>query len=84
MLMDNEHLQSVYKCSDFALVVTLSLWLPIEGIDRTDPRRAYFLFQQTQALLDLVSAYHHREVRVDPLAFYQASKNIKARLYESY
>lgn len=71
-----------YRCSDFPLIVTLSLWFPIEGIDRTDSKRTCFLFPQSEELTNVVAAYSRLELKVSPLAFYQASKNIKTRLYD--
>ena len=72
----------LYRVSDFPLVVTLSLWLPIEAIDRTDSSRTCFLFQNSEHLTSLVAAYNRGELRVDPRAFYYASRDVKARLYE--
>ena len=71
-----------YRCSDFPLIVSLSIWLPIIAIDRTDPRRVYFLFLRSNELDSLVANYNRRELRVEPQAFYHATKNVKARLYE--
>lgn len=81
MRMQTTDLENQYRVSDFPLIVTLSLWLPIEGVDRTDPNRTYFLFQYSEELASLIAEYNRGELRVEPRSFYYASRDAKARLY---
>jgi hypothetical protein len=73
---------SIFQTSDFPLVVTLSVWFPIESVDRTDYQRASFAFCRNKKLDELVAAFYSRELNVEPQAFYQAMKTVKSRLYD--
>lgn len=71
-----------YRSSDLALATLLSLYYPIEAIDRTDPSgKSYFLFKRDEGLDQLVEQYWRRELRVEPQTYFNQLKLIKARLY---
>lgn len=85
MIMRQENLKvnDHYATSDLALATAISLFYPIEVIDRTtNPRRAQFLFKRDEQLDKLIEAYWRGELKVNPQAYFGALKNIKARLYE--
>lgn len=70
-----------YSSSDLAMVTTLSLWYPIETIEKSDPHKAVFLFKKHQNLDKLVEEFWRGEVRVEPKTFFSQLKVIKSRLY---
>lgn len=70
-----------YKTSDLALATVLSLYYPIEAIDRTNLDRVQFLFKREEGLEEVVEKYWRRELRVEPQAFFNQLRIIKARLY---
>lgn len=70
-----------YKTSDLTLATVLSLYYPIEAIDRTNPDRVQFLFKREEGLEEVVEKYWRRELRVEPQAFFNQLRIIKARLY---
>jgi hypothetical protein len=72
-----------YSTSDLALATTLSLFYPIEDIDRTNPRRALFVFQKSPALEKTIEEFYHNEIKVSPQLFFGQLRVIKARLYEN-
>ena len=70
------------RTSDLALVVALSLFFPIEIIERDANRKAYFLFRKdTENFEEILRQYWSRELRVEPQAFFNQLKVIKARIY---
>lgn len=71
-----------YQTSDFSLAATLSVWVPLVAVDRTNPRRSCFLFERSQELDTLVEAFHQRQLSVEPQTYYGAIRALKARLYE--
>ncbi len=81
MTQENLKLKDFYSSSDLALVVTISLWYPIDTIDRTNPRKATFLFKRDENLDELLESYWRRELKVEPQAYFNQLKAIKARLY---
>jgi len=80
--MTQEELKSLYKTSDLALAAIISLQSPIELIDRTNPRKALFFFKRSKKLDKAIKAYWRGETRVEPRAYFDELRRIKARLYE--
>ena len=74
-------LTDFYQTSDLALATAISLWYPIDAIDRTDPRKATFLFKRDEKIDELLEAYWKRELKVEPQTYFNQLKAIKARLY---
>lgn len=74
----------LYQTSDLALATTLSLFHPIESMDRTDVRRVIFAFERTDELENTIEAYWKGELKVEPKSFFGQLKIIKSRLYEEY
>ncbi len=71
-----------YSTSDLSLAAALSLHYPIEAIDRQNPQKAQFLFKRDEHLNQLIETYWKGELRVNPVAYFNQLKTIKARLYE--
>lgn len=72
-----------YRTADLGLSALISLNVPLDAIDRTDPRRAQFLFVRTDELDQIVAAYYRRELTVEPQEYFAGIKAMKARLYEN-
>ena len=70
-----------FLTSDLSLCTTLSLHCSIERINRSNPRRAVFVFKKTKKLDELVNAYYRDEIRISPQAYFNQLRVIKARLY---
>lgn len=71
-----------YATSDLALATALSLHYPIETLDRRNTHKAFFLFKRNADLDQLIEAYWKGELKVNPAAYFNQLKIIKARLYE--
>ncbi|MBI2038908.1 MAG: hypothetical protein HYT22_01330 [Candidatus Niyogibacteria bacterium] len=70
-----------YRTADLALAAALSLFVPLEAIDKTDYRRAYFVFPHSEELDELVAAFWRKELKVEPQAYFDELRAIKTRLY---
>lgn len=85
MIIKQERLRvnDIFSTSDLALASAIALYFPIETIDRTqNPYKAQFVFKKADDELDkLIDAYWHGEMRVEPQAYFNSLKSIKARLY---
>jgi len=79
MRIDNN---TTYQTSDLACAAVLSLFFPIESVDKADPRRAYFLFERTTKLDTVLGKYQKQELKVEPRAYFDQIKALKTRLYE--
>lgn len=72
-----------YKTSDLALATAISLFYPIEKIDKADSGKAYFLFKRDKNLEQLIRDYWKQELKIEPQNYFNQLKIIKARLYAS-
>jgi len=81
MTQENLKLKDFYSSSDLSLVVTISLWYPIDTIDRTNPRKATFLFKRDKKFDELIKAYWERALKIEPQEYFNQLKAIKTRLY---
>lgn len=83
MIQENLKINDYYSTSDLALATALSLFHPVDSIDRQNPHKAIFLFKRTGTEIDqLIETYWKGELKVNPAAYFQQLKIIKARLYE--
>jgi hypothetical protein len=71
----------LYFTSDLSLCTTISLFFPIEDIDRSNPRKAVFVFQKTPELEKLIDEYFRNEIKVSPQVYFNQLRAVKARLY---
>ena len=81
MTQENLKLKDFYSTSDLALTTAISLWYPIDATDRQNPRKATFLFKRDEKFDELLEVYWKRELKVEPQAYFNQLKAIKARLY---
>ncbi len=83
MSMKQEYLKEndFYKTSDLALATVLSLFYPLEAVDRTNSRRAFFIFKRSQELDALIEKYYKRQLKIEPATFFERLSFIKSRLY---
>lgn len=78
----NLQLNDYYSTSDLALATAISLWHPIEVIDRTNPNKAEFLFKREDGIDKVIEAFWKRQLKIDALTFFNQLKAVKAQLYE--
>ncbi len=81
--MEIIHTNEYERISDFALITVISMYLPIEALER-DPKYApkvFFIFKRSEELDHLIEAYWKGDLRVEPQAFFTQQKNIKSRIY---
>jgi hypothetical protein len=71
-----------FKTQDLALATAVSLFYPLEAIDRGN-RKAQFVFKQNSGLDELITSYWRRELKVEPQTYFDAMRVIKGRLYQS-
>jgi len=70
-----------YRTHDLAAIVTITLFMPFDSIDRQNPRRIEFLFRRGEELEEILEKYWRGEIRVEPKQFFSQLKIIKSRLY---
>lgn len=72
-----------YSSSDLNLVTVVSLYYPIDSIDKANPQKAIFNFKRESGLDDLVANYWARRLQIEPQTLFSQLRTLKTRLYES-
>ncbi len=75
------NINDYYSTSDLALATAISLYHPLETVDRTNPAKAQFLFKRDAGLNQLIENFWKQELRIEPQAYFNQLKIIKSRLY---
>lgn len=73
--------QNYTQVTDLGLATAISLFFPIEQIDRTNPRRAVFSFDSSKELEQLISKYYSNELEYSLAQYFQQLSIVKSRLY---
>ena len=82
MSMKTIHETDFYRTSDLACAAAVSLFVPLDSIDKTDRRRAFFIFERNGELDGLLEAFWKGTLQVEPRAYFDRIKALKTRLYE--
>ncbi len=73
-----------YKTSDLSLCATLACYgYQLEAIDKQNPAKAIFLIKRDERLDDLIQLYFTHQLQIEPIAFANATKEIKTRIYNA-
>lgn len=72
---------ATYLTSDLALATAISLNFPIADIDRTNPRKAVFVFRRCPELEDLADQFFSNQLQISPQVFFNQLRDVKNRLY---
>lgn len=81
MSQENINISDIYSTDNLALAATLSLWYPLDSIDRTHSRKVKFVFIRNEQLDELLESFWKKEVQVEPLAYFNQLKLLKSRIY---
>ena len=71
-----------FSTSDLSLTTTLSLYYPVDSLDRSNLPKIQFLFRRDSNLDRFVESYWKGEIQVNPITFFNQLKAIKTRIYE--
>jgi len=74
--------EDFFRTVDLSLASTIFMFYPLEDVDKQNPRRAEFMFKRTQELDELIENFWRGELKIDPRAYFDALRAIKARLYD--
>lgn len=81
MSMTNVLASQFIKTRDLPLAASVSLSYPVQQVERVGGNHAYFVFADTPEVNELIEKYHRKELAIEPLAFFNELKALKARLY---
>lgn len=71
-----------FSSSELSLCSTLiALGFTLEAIDKSNPRRALFVFKRNAELDQAIDKFWKRKLHIEPLAYSEAQRYLKSRLY---
>lgn len=74
-----------FSTSDWGLILTLSyLNFSFLRIDRSNPHRVEFYFEQNKKLEETINAFWRGELRVEPRKFLMQQRLLKSRLHSDF
>ncbi len=78
------HQQDYLRIQDLALAAVLNLSIPLDSIERINPRdnKVTFVFADSSHIDELVDQFWKRQLTVEPLAYFNSLKFIKSRIHE--
>lgn len=76
------NMNDYYYTNDLGLAAAISLFYPLESIDKTNPQRAQFVFKREPQLDELIQSYWQGELKANLQAYWNQLKITKSRLYE--
>ena len=79
--MNNVSETNIFITSDLSLATVLSLFFPLDGIEKKDPHKAQFLFIRQKELDQIIESYWRKELKIEPQLLFSQLKFIKTRLY---
>jgi hypothetical protein len=71
-----------YQTTDLAMATALSLYEPIEKIEKISPHKAQFIFHHTKELESLINKYWEKKLKVEPASYFNQLKINKGRIYD--
>lgn len=78
-MLQNKYFQS----SDLSLIAALQIFgYQIKKIERNDSGKAIFLVQPDDKLSGLVQDFWSRNLKVEPLRYFESLKVVKSRIYQ--
>jgi hypothetical protein len=76
--------KDLFETSDLPLVATLLFYgAKIASVERNKGPRATFFIQREKGLDGLIQGFYSRSLQVEPLAYFNALKEAKSRLYSA-
>lgn len=70
-----------FRTRDLALSASINLFLPLIGIEKSDTNRVTFLFDHSSAAEKLIRGFWSGSLAVEPRAFFEKIRELKARIY---
>lgn len=70
------------KTSELSLSSALiCLGFNLDSLDKTNPKRILFIFKRSETLDLAAKDFWERKLLVEPLAFFEAQRYLKSRIY---
>ena len=74
--------KNIFSTSDLALAAAISLYYPIQSINKSrNSKRVFFIFLKDKNFDLYIERFYRGELRIDPQKYFQNLKSLKNRIY---
>ena len=73
--------KNLYKTNSLALAGVINIFLPMQEVDKSNPKESEFIFVDSGELQGVVKSFWDRTLTVSPMEYFQSLKEVKTRLY---
>ncbi|MDD5146891.1 MAG: DUF5659 domain-containing protein [Candidatus Pacebacteria bacterium] len=83
MTMSQPNRIKIFRTADLAITAALSIFgFIVDEVERISPTRSVFIFKDSFKLQEIIKQYWRSELKVEPQAYFNQLKVLKARIYE--
>lgn len=83
MSMNQNNISNTFRTADLPLAAALCVsGFVARDVDAVSPRRSVFVYDTGSELQEAVNRYWRGELRIEPQAYFNQLKMLKARIYE--
>jgi hypothetical protein len=83
MTMTYQNKREVFRTADLAITAALSVsGFVVDEVEKVSPTRSVFIFIDSAELQEAVNKFWRGEMLIEPMAFFNQLKLLKARIYE--
>lgn len=81
--MKYQNTTNVFRTADLAITAALCVsGFIVDEVEKVSPTRSVFIFSDSAELKEAINQYWRGELRVEPQAYFNQLKTLKARIYE--
>jgi len=82
--MNTQQNKEIFQTDNFQLACYLaSESVPLLSLDKTNPKRALFVFQESKQRKELTQQFLTYKAKVEPHRFFSAQKDLKQMIYQN-
>jgi hypothetical protein len=83
--IDIKHMNQSYppfETSSLPLATTLTcLGITLDSVIKSNSGKAVFVFSQTPELNQILESFWRKDLRIEPITFFEAQRYLKSRIY---
>ncbi|MCX6761120.1 MAG: DUF5659 domain-containing protein [Candidatus Nealsonbacteria bacterium] len=81
--MNSSNTKDIFRTADLAITAALSVsGFVVDEVEKVSPTRSVFIFIDSAELQEAINKFWRGEMLIEPMAFFNQLKLLKARIYE--
>lgn len=81
--MNPDNVKDLFRTADLAITAALCVCgFIVDEVEKVSSSRSVFIFKNSAALEEIIDDYWRGKLKVEPQAYFNQLKNLKARIYQ--